>query len=279
MGAKKRIARFAVISCTHCPFENKEAIDQLLGKLSDGGPYGPITDFFHAGDLFESACASVHPNNVDHTLRDEYEAAANLLDRIRSVLPKTTNFHFLHGNHDDNLLIADQRRTDWQTRDLLHFNKSEWAPSFLKWRQSKYRRPSVHDQSGCVQLGQVIVMHGFDAGQNSDELEGLSTAWACGGHAHRLIIRGHTHRPKDVTQCRRSAKVVLPWWTANAGTCGPTIPSWMARKDTNAWHPAIVWGECKVDTPSRFASKEWTAHTEVLENKRGAGLKLQSTLA
>tara|TARA_R100000458_G_scaffold25185_1_gene22692 strand:- start:5697 stop:6491 length:795 start_codon:yes stop_codon:yes gene_type:complete len=264
MAIKKRLARFAVISCTHCPFENTDVIEKLLTRLSDGGPYGKITDFYHAGDLLESACASVHPNEADHTLQDEYESASSLLDNIRGVLPKDANLHWLLGNHDDNLQVNDNRRTDWQTREMLHWNRSEWAKSFLKWRQYPYRRPSVHDQRGCAQLGQVIVMHGYDAGTNSDELEGLSTAWACGGHAHRLIIRGHTHRPKDVSQCRRSAKVVLPWWTANAGTCGPTIPGYMARKDTNSWGPAIVWGECKVDTPSRFAGVEWSAQVERL---------------
>ena len=107
-------------------------------------------------------------------------------------------------------------------------------------------------------------MHGFDAGQNSDELEGLQVAYALGGHAHRLVVRGHTHRPQDVTQCKRSAKVLLPYWFANAGSCGPSQPPYMYRKDVSQWNPAVVWGECKIDTPSRFASNEWQAHTEVL---------------
>jgi len=50
---------------------------------------------------------------------------------------------------------------------------------------------------------------------------------------------------------------------ANAGTMGPLQPQYMARKDVTQWSPGIVWGEAKVNSPSRFASKEWDAHVEM----------------
>jgi len=261
MAIRKRTARFAAISCVHCPFESKDAIEWLLLRLDEGGE--KLTDFILLGDLFESTAASVHPDEHQHTLSDEYEAGAAYLTQIRESLPKKCNLHWLLGNHDDNLQTKDSRRTDWRTRGLIHWMQSEWGPTFRLWRQYPYIKPSVHDQRGCMQLGQVIFMHGFDAGQNSDELEGLQVAYACGGHAHRLVVRGHTHRPRDVTQTKRSGKVLLPYWVANAGTMGPLQPQYMARKDVTQWSPGIVWGEAKVNSPSRFASKEWDAHVEM----------------
>ena len=265
MGARKRLARFAAISCTHCPFQRKESIDQVITKLSDGGPYGPLTDFIMLGDLRESACASVHPGSeYGHTLSDEYEAAAGVLESIRKVLPKKCNLHFLHGNHDDNLLVADGRRTNPATRDLLVWSNTQWANVYARWKQYPYVKPSIHDQRGCLQIGQMIFAHGWLSSGNSDEMEGLQLAYACGGHAHRCVVRGHTHRPRDVIQCQRSQTVLLPYWVINAGSCGPLQPAWMARRDVSQWRPAIVWGECKVNSPSRFAAREWTAHTEIL---------------
>ena len=260
MSIRKRTARFAAISCVHCPFESKDAQEWLLRRLEEDGEQ--LTDFILLGDLFESAAASVHPDEHGHTLADEYEAAAAYLTLIVGFLNKKCRLHWCLGNHDDNLQTKDSRRTDWRTRDLIHWNQSEWSETFRAWKQYPYIKPSIHDQKGCLQLGQCIFMHGFDAGQNSDELEGLQVAYATGGHAHRLVVRGHTHRPKNVTQCRRSAKVLLPYWTCNAGTMGPIQPAYMARKDVSQWSPGIVWGEAKVNTPSRFSAKEWDAHVE-----------------
>ena len=255
-------AKFAAISCLHCPFVAMDAIESMLGRFP--GPHGDLTDFIILGDLFESSAASVHPDEHGHTLADEDESAAAVLKLIRTNLPKNCRLHFILGNHDDNIQVPDSRRTDWRTRRLIHWNQSEWKDEFRKWKQYPYVKPSVHSQVGCMQLGQVIFTHGFDAGQNSDELEGLQVAYACGGHAHRLVVRGHTHRPKNVFQCKRSAKVLLPYWTCNAGTCGPLQPAYMARKDVSQWGAGVVWGECKINTPSRFSSKEWEARVELL---------------
>lgn len=256
--------RFAAISCTHAPFENTEAINDLIERLQDA-PYGRITDMVMLGDLFESACASVHPDESDHTLSDEYEAGAAILEKIRKALPRKTKLHFLLGNHDDNLQTQDSRRTDWRTRKLIHWNQSEWSDEFLRWTQYPYVKPSIHNQSGCLQIGQVIFMHGFDAGAASNEVEGLQACYACGGHAWRLAIRGHTHRPQGVSQCKRTSKCLLPYFVANTGTMGPLQPNYMKRKDVTQWNPGVIFGECSVDSPSRFTAREWDAHLELLE--------------
>ena len=262
MGINKRLCRFAAFSCVHAPFQNEEAISNLLDALP--GPYGTPTDIICLGDLFESTAASVHPDEHNHTLADEYAAAAGFLKSVRLKCGKSTRLHWCLGNHDDNLQTPDSRRTDWRTRELIHWMQTDWAHEFRRWKQYPYVKPSIHDQRGCLQLGQVIFAHGWDAGANSDELEGLQLANACGGHAHRLIIRGHTHRPRQVSQCRRSSRVPLPWWFANAGTLGPLQPHYMRRKDVSGWGPAVVFGECKIDTPSRFSGKCWDAHVKML---------------
>lgn len=261
MASRIGSAKFAAISCLHCPFQSQSAISSLLAFLTETSG---LTDFVILGDLFESSAASVHPDEHDHTLEDEYNSAASTLMSIRKHLPKKCRLHWLLGNHDDNLQVSDPRRLNSKTRSLLHWSRSEHAHEFSRWKQYPYVKPSIHNQAGCLQLGQVIFFHGFDAGQNSDELEGLQLAYACGGHAHRLMIRGHTHRPKQVTQCKRSASVLLPYWTANAGTLGPLQPQYMARKDVSQWGAGVVIGECKINTPSRFASKEWGAHVHLL---------------
>lgn len=264
MTSRRPTARWAAISCVHAPFQPVETTRRFLQRLDDGGPFGNLTDFVLLGDLFESSAASVHPDEHSHTLAEEYESGAGFLEEIRKVVGYKCRLHWCLGNHDDNLQVRDSRRTDWRTRELIHWNQSEWGKTFALWKQYPYVKPSVHSQRGCLSIGQAIFCHGWDCGLNSDELEGLQMAWACGGHAHRLVVRGHTHRPRSVTQCWRTKKVPLPFWFANAGTMGPTQPLYMSRKDVSQWGPAIVWGECKVDTPSRFAGKEWSATMEAL---------------
>ena len=83
---KPSVERFAAISCAHAPFQCKKAQDWMLGELEGA----EITTFVMLGDLFESAAASVHPNDDanSHTLEDEYEEGAKYLDKIRKVLPR-----------------------------------------------------------------------------------------------------------------------------------------------------------------------------------------------
>jgi hypothetical protein len=258
------LRRWAAISCVHAPFYNEESFDNLLGRLEEGGPYGKLTDFILLGDLFESSAASVHPNETEHTLAEEYEMGAHYLEEVRARLPKKCRLHWLLGNHDDNLQFKDSRRTEKSTRDLIHWMQSRWEPEFRLWKQRPYIKPSRHSQKGCLQIGQCIFVHGWDCGVNSDETECIQVINATGGHAHRLVVRGHTHRPVDVTQCKKSIKIKLPFWYANAGTMGPVQPDYMARKDCHHWGASIVWGECKPGTPGRFSGVEWSAETELL---------------
>ena len=258
-------ARFAAISCVHVgqvSRDREEALEWLLSVLSDHqGQSGHLTHFVLLGDLFDAAAASVHPSDeTQHTLEDEYEQGAQYLRKIREQLHKDCNLVWTLGNHDDNIQVKDARRIPRDLRPLCDWNKHpEFGNEFRLWRQVQYQKPSTHDSRGCFELGQVVFCHGFDAGANSDELEGLQLCYALGGSSWRLVVRGHTHRPRPVTQARRSARVLLPYWYANVGTMGPLQPSYMMRKDTSQWGAGVILGEAKLGRLSRMNGKCWDA--------------------
>ena len=191
-------AKFAAISCVHAPVHNKKSQEWLLNNLEGRD----LTHFILLGDLFDASAASVHPDTAEHSLKDEYESAADYLSRIRKILPKKTKFVWILGNHDDNIQANDERRIPSDLRSLVHWNNcQEFSQEFLQWQQIPY----VKNKKGCYKLGQCIFFHGFDCGMNSDELEGLQMAYACGSPAWSLTVRGHTHRPVQPTQTKRTA--------------------------------------------------------------------------
>ena len=257
--------RWAAISCVHCPFENKAAQEAMLNALADAGDrYGQLTDFVMLGDLIEAgAIGSVHPNEYDHTLEDEYRAAAGYLEAIRSVLPASCRLHWTLGNHDDNLQVNDQRRTPAAVRGLIHWSQSPWADAFARWEQYPYRKPSIHEAGGCLQIGQCVVSHGWDVAQNSSRNEAFQLSYATGSWPHRLFVRGHTHTGEHVQQAHVTPKTPTHTWFCNPGTMGPLRPPYTHRRWA-MWMPGVAWGECQVHhRPSRFPGKCWDAHVEV----------------
>ena len=172
-------ATFAAISCIHSPYQNESATDQMLSSLSNNSP----THFILLGDLFDAGAVSVHPHEFEHALEDEYEKGAKYLIDIMNVIPDA-KFIWTHGNHDDNILAKDPRRSPRGIRSLLSWNKHyEWGETFRQWKQIPYTK----SKDGVYKLGQVHFYHGFDAGANSDQLETVQMANLMGGHAH---IRG-----------------------------------------------------------------------------------------
>jgi len=245
--------RIAAISCTHAPFTPPNVHHWLLETLSalDG-----VSHFVHLGDIFEASAASVHPDEHDHTLLDEYRHAAAFLASIREVLPSKTHFHAIMGNHDDNLRSQDPRRIPKALRDVADFMRTEpFASEAKNWHWTPYRK----DKRGCLEIGPVVLTHGFDVGQNSDELECLQFMNLTGGDAHRLFVRGHTHRPVPPTQCLRTRSIPLPYWYMNAGTCGPLNPGWMSRRDTSMWGASIAVIDLVRDPSHRNRGRQWEA--------------------
>ena len=247
-------ATFAAISCVHAPVFNTKSQEWLLSQLEGR----KLTHFILLGDLFDASAASVHPDTASHSLKDEYESASDYLSQIRKVLPKKTKFVWILGNHDDNIQANDERRIPSDLRSLVHWNScKDFSKEFLKWQQVPY----VKNKKGCYKLGQCIFFHGFDCGMNSDELEGLQMSYACGSPAWSLTVRGHTHRPVQPTQSKRTAKILLPHYYANVGSIGMghEQPDYMKRKDVSLWNAGILFGECKTNKNSRLTSREWDA--------------------
>ena len=252
---KRRKAKIAVISCTHSPFTPAETEEWVLQQLSD---IPDLTHFGHLGDVFEAGAASVHASSAEyeHTLQDEYEHAASFLGRVRSVLPRDCHRWINTGNHDDNLLTRDPRRIPKSLREMIDWrNHPDYGAEFRQWCWLPYEKT----KRGVFRVGQCHFSHGFDAAVSSDELEGLQVIGSCGWVNHSLSVRGHTHRPVGPTQCKRTAKIPLPYWYANVGTCGPLSPDWAKRKDTSQWQSAMLVVECYWDKPSRLNGKCWDA--------------------
>jgi predicted MPP superfamily phosphohydrolase len=251
---RKEVLKWAAFSCPHCPFEREASVDWLLSRLSDLS----LDYVICLGDLFEAGAASVHPNEYDHLLEDEFEHGAIFYDKIEDVQPEAKKVWML-GNHEDNIQREDTRRIKKDLRSLCDWNKHDtFGRIFRRWKQYPY----IKSPQGCFRIGQAVFYHGYDCGVHSDEHEALQMAYILGGHAHRLFVRGHTHTPKEVTQCHRTARIPLPYHYANAGTIGPTQPTYMSRKSAYLWGPGLVVGE-SVRYPQYWGGPQWTA--ELLE--------------
>ena len=250
-------AKFLAFSCVHSPYTSEAGKSWLLSKIQEHQP----THLVCLGDLFDGEAASVHPSEAHHDLYEEYQIAHAFLTDCRSQTYEPTCVWTL-GNHDDNIQKPDPRRVPAGLRSLVHWNDhAVFGEEFRRWAQYPYQKSAK-----CVyNLGQVQFFHGFDAGVNSDELEGLQVNYATGAHSWRLSVRGHTHRPVNVTQAKRSAKVLLPHFFANAGTIGfgDKQPEYMSRKDVTQWGAAIVVGEVNLaKRVSRMTAPEWDATVE-----------------
>ena len=254
-------ASWCAISCTHVPYQSERAIDRLLEELKGR----KLSHFIHLGDVVDAEAASVHSSDdvSGYTLYEEFTIAADMLRRIREALPKDCQLVLLDGNHDDNIIRPDARRVPKPLRDLCNPRKMEGvADEYNRWKRVPYR----HGARGCFQLGGCIFSHGYAAGANSDELEAIQRAMACGGHAHRLIVRGHTHRPVPPTQCKRTARIKLPWWYANVGYMAfDERPSYTNRFDIQQWGRACLFGNCQLGRPGRMGKKNWTAELVSLD--------------
>ena len=254
-------ARWCAISCTHVPYQSERAIENLLEEIKGRN----LTHFIHLGDVVDAESASVHPSDdgSGYTLYEEFTIASEMLRQIREALPNDCELVLLDGNHDDNIQRPDSRRVPKSLRDLCNPRKMEGvANEYKRWKHVPYRMGA----RGCFQLGSCIFAHGYAAGANSDELEAIQLSMACGGHAHRLIVRGHTHRPVPPTQCKRSARVKLPWWYANVGYMAfDKRPSYTNRFDFQQWGRACLIGSCQMGRPGRMGKKSWEAELVSLD--------------
>lgn len=242
--------KVVAFSCLHSPFTRRDAFAWLISIIRKERP----THIVNLGDWLEADAASVHPDEHQHTLDDEYRVAASQSAQIRKAAPKAS-LTWLLGNHDDNLQIKDARRIPKQLREALHWNNSRaYGDEFRAWKQVPYEK-SKH---GCIHIGPITLLHGFDCGQNADQREAIEFAMMTGGQPGRLFVRGHTHRPVRVTQCQWNANTLLPWWYANVGTLGPLKPQYAMRRNTTRWGAACLVAEVK--------GWKWTAEVREFRN-------------
>lgn len=191
----KGMAGIITVPCIHAPFTNKAAFTKVLDRVADAAKKGWLTHLAVLGDWVDASPASAYPNEEAHDQEDEYEAACLQARQLRAAAGRNVVLIRHDGNHEDRLEPHSlnvpkrlRRRTHWTRHNGL---RKEWG----HWTWVPY----VKGRGGCTQIGQVILYHGYDLNSNSDELEGLQMAYACGGHAFRLTVRAHTHRPLPVT--------------------------------------------------------------------------------
>jgi len=253
-------ARFAAISCTHCPHQSERAIESLLKQLKGRD----LTHFIHLGDIVNADASSQwNSDPAEHSLYDEFIVAASVLRRIRKALPADCQLIAFDGNHDDN--IQKQGRIQHDLRSLLNpRNLDGVKEEYRRWKHVPYR----YGKSGTYTLGSIIFAHGFAAGGNSDELESIALANECHGVlANQLVIRGHTHRPVPPTQCRRTARVKLPLWFANAGYMAfgeSGRAEYTYRFSISEWKHACIFGETQLGRIGRMSRDSWKAELVLL---------------
>lgn len=220
---------FIAFSCTHHPLHDGDAIEWLFEHIKKDKP-----DYvLHLGDGHEAASASRWPHEYDHTLGDEIKAHNDFLRDCRKCSPKS-NFLFLPGNHDDNLIALN--RINKQLRSLCDYRKLESELSEGHW---KIASDYIYDrEKGVYRIGQVTFAHGYEASSGADENQAITL-----GVPYGLFVSGHTHRPKPVTQCEKTKLIPLPYWYANAGTLRDLDNcDYMRRKRKNQWGQALVRG-------------------------------------
>jgi hypothetical protein len=257
-------ARIAVFGCNHAPLNDREYEDEfLLPKLEEFKP----THVVQAGDLFEGQHASrwPTPNKYDWTIDDEIREADALLERITAVTPGATRL-IVMGNHDENFITHTRipasygGMMDWRTR-LTASYAGKWQLG-----TESYTYDRIH---GTWRWGQVVVAHGYGAGQNADEDMAISLALPYG--AHHLYVGVHTHQPIPVKR-GRIRKFPLPVHYTNPG-CGRSLkPDYVKRSYTGNWGQGVTlieatdWRYEKSMVPN---SPQWEAETHIYRTAVG----------
>lgn len=245
---KQKIIAFG---CMHSPFTRRDIFNQVLAIIRKERPNVIV----NLGDWLEANAASVHPDEHEHTLTDEYRIAAGQSVLIRRAAPKA-RLVWLLGNHDDNLQIKDARRIPKAVREAIHWNNDRlYGDEFKRWKQVPYEK-SKH---GCHHEGPITFYHGYDAGVNTDQRESIEFCMMTGAQPGRLFVRAHTHRPCEVTQAKWNHNTPLPWHYANVGTLAGLKPQYAKRRNTMMWGAGILVAE--------YCGWKWKAEVRRLESK------------
>jgi predicted phosphodiesterase len=259
-----KYVRWAYLSDLHAPYTDEAAFRRALTVITRHRPDVLVV----GGDWIDASPASPYPNEDTGTLLDEYEKAAAQSKLLRTAAGTNTTLVRLVGNHEDRLELP-RMNVPKRLRGATHWTnfgplRSEWS----RWETVPY----IKGGEGVYELGQVIFYHGWDINSSSDELEGLQMVNLCGGHSHRLTIRGHTHAPVAPTQAMRTKAVPLPFWYANAGHCGPSQPDYMRDKDVSRWGLGMMIGEA-IPNPTYRGGVQWGADLVRLNPENTSGTR------
>jgi predicted phosphodiesterase len=243
--------KFVAFSCPHCPLQDKEAVDWLLGRIDGLRPDVVV----HLGDGHEADSASRWPSEYTWGIKDEFKAHNAFLRDIRKVTRRGTRLVFLPGNHDDNFQavgrLPDKLRGALDYRDAVH--EPELAEHWEIAAEYDY-----HRTRGVFRLGQVAFAHGYEAGVNADKFHAVMLADPGG-----LYVGGHLHRPTmGIQRASLTAAVPLPYWYANPGCLRNLSPQYMRRQRKHNWGQGLVHGECNPLARGRI-KPDWKAHVEI----------------
>lgn len=234
--------RFIAFSCPHCPLQDDRAIGALLSVIAREKPHVVV----HLGDGHEADAASRWPSEYGWTLDEEFAAHDDLLRAVRKSAPRARRV-FLPGNHEDNMLSWN--RIDRRVRGLCDYRQSDELRHY--WEQpAEY----IYDKrKGVFRLGQVVFAHGYEHGISGDEAQAFLL-----GDPGGLVVLGHTHRPTELTQARRTATIPLPYWHINAGCLRNLKPPYMRRKRSHLWGHACVVGHANPSARGKL-DRQWDA--------------------
>lgn len=241
--------RFLAFSCTHFPKHDPESCDWIIEQVRKYRPDIVV----HQGDLLEAAGASRWENEEDFDLEDEFSAADKFLRIVRRASKKGARFVLLPGNHDDNIIAPN--RIHKALRRSCDYRERITEIKSGAWQLKSYR----HRPDCCVhRLGQVTFIHGFYCNQTAERDHAVQL-----GTPNGLLVMGHTHRPRPVTQARLKPTIPLPYWYANTGThIDFDKANYVYRKNTQEWGQAVCVGEA-ADLKSPRAGRHWDAEVVV----------------
>lgn len=253
--------KFLAFSCPHFNRQDDEAINWMHSRITHHAPDVVV----HLGDGHEAVGASRFQDEdegdeYDGDLKAEMASHNYFLQTTREIAERAAGRGrkvrcvFIPGNHDDNILAPG--RINPKIRALCDYRLLEDELRTGKWEQPcQY----VHSRNrGTFSLGAVTFAHGYECGQNSDELQSILLS----RYTHGLFVSGHTHRPMHVQRARKTQAVPLPFWYANAGCLRKMKPGYVARKRTHGWGQAVVVGNAQLINSPRV-TKQWDAVTEI----------------
>lgn len=247
--------KFIAFSCLHAPITNREYLSWLVGLVEDEQP----DTLVNLGDWYEGKAAKRWPAWSDEkwSLQDEHQAVAAQAGLLNAAAPGAAKV-WLYGNHDDNLFGMQPDRISEDLKDAVQWkNNKDVSEALEDWLVV-----DRYSHRARFRLGPVTFQHGCDISASSDK-DGAYLY----GVPFGLYVRGHTHRPLQVTRCQER-RVPMPYWTTNPGT-GIDFDRchYMDRMSMALWGRGVIVGEVPDSSVKQhrtaYASKNWDAELRI----------------